>query len=234
MPYSEPQPRPLSLDALTVIHGFSTDVGPDLTSDMLMNSYWLRRHTSYPIEEGLDNAAELLMYDADWEALIGAGVPPLREDDSRIGSVDDDTRLPVLTSLRPSVLFDRRENLQAFLVEAAETKMAALKSHTKTNTLQAIGSVGLARVNELLGLLGVSVDEEGDPTYAEVDEAQLEGARHVARLMSGVYRDFVRMNPDLMLPTDIEAVAGTEIEDPDVKRLYELLTKFLGNKDEQP
>src|SRR5687768_474909 len=99
MAHEEVSPKILSLNELELIHNFSADAGAEVTAEVLMHSYSLRKNSDLPVEESEFVKVHLLMYDKDWERLIEAGVQPLEENDPRALSVTNDMELPAFTNL---------------------------------------------------------------------------------------------------------------------------------------
>jgi len=232
MPYEEVSPAELSVDDLTIIHEMCSEVTAELTSDLLLNAYWIQRTSAFPIEESLGVKVMLDAYDFDWEQLIEKGESPLDEDDPRTGLITDDFAiLPIITYLTPQALYTPRAVLKAETVTSEKIKLEKLKEDLAEQIQQALEIVESERLNSLLSLVGITVDEEGVIKYSIVDPAQLEGVRVIARATSETYRDFVRMNQGLIAtyrPDDLTAVLGTGIENPATRAGFEATQEALG------
>lgn len=228
MPYEERSPKPLCIEELTLLHDLAADTDADSVANLIMEHYWLRRIATYPIEEFSEVTIYLEMYDLDWKCLNEAGVPSLSDDDPRIKWIDDCTNLPVPTNFRPSLLFSARSDVRIKFINEAKAKLAESQQRSHVIADQMIESVGLERVNKALLLLGIEVNELGEPRFFDVESEQLEGVRRVVRLMSQVYRDEVRLNLEIMEPDDVEAIEGTGIEGEQLRLGIAALRKAMG------
>jgi len=220
MPYIEEVPTMPDIETLENIHDFSSVTDSDLTADLLMGAYWLKRDDMFPIEEGKLTTVQMLLYDKDWERLTEVGINPLEDNDPRIDAMKDlvpyinglPIANPISTNLRLEDLFQPRDKFKEQAAESARRHQEELRQILTENIVKAIDMVGLDRVNNLLELLGVRYEESDEITYIPIRPSILEGIRKVARVMSPAHRDFVRSNLGYLSAIgyeDVDDVAGT-------------------------
>ena len=230
MRYEEAFPKPLEIEELVSLHEFALELGHDEVADLLMNGYWLRRNTMFPLEESNSVQLQYTMYEKDWNSLKEIGFPPPTEDDPRIEEFSEDFSLPVFTYLKASALFTTIENFKERTLALAAQEVEELRIELMQDISSATEKIGIDKLGSLLSLVGISIDESGELVFEDIEIEQLEGVRKVAKVMSSGFRDFIRMNMALMLPDEVEAVEGTVIEDPGSRDAYSALRQALSGE----